>query len=77
MLAVFVCNMRESIIMKLILKKLSVNEAKWTDLLASNCVTIQHVLILKFTFSPKSYRFFQETAPRPQLLREWMTLSTG
>ena len=51
MLTVFVCNMRESIIKKLILKKLSVNEAKWTDLLASNCATIQHVLILKFTFS--------------------------
>ena len=77
MLAVFVCNMRESIIMKLILKKLSVNEAKWTDLLASNCATIQHVLILKFAFSPKRYRAIQETGPRPQLLKEWMTLSTG
>ena len=57
--------------------KLSVNEVKLTGLWARNCATIEQVLILKFTFSPKSYRSFQETGPRPQLLKEWMILSTG
>ena len=33
--------------------KLTVNEAKLTGVCAMNCVTIQQVLILKFTFGPE------------------------
>ena len=44
--------------------KLSVNEAKLTNLWARNCATIQQVWILKFAFGPKKFAgLFKKQVP--------------
>ena len=57
--------------------KLSVNETKWSILLAR---TRALILIFRFEYlilGPLSYREFRETGPWRQLFERWMPLFTG
>ena len=57
--------------------KLSVNETKWSILLAR---TRALILIFRFEYlilGPLSYREFRETGPWRQLFERWMPLCTG
>ena len=44
--------------------KLSVNEAKLTNLWARNCATIQQVWILKFAFGPEKFPGLSKNGPQ-------------
>ena len=68
--AVFTFKMKVSIILTMIQRKLSVNEAKSTGLWARNYATIQQGLILKFAFGPKSFRAFGDVGPLVSFLPE-------
>ena len=54
--------------------KLSVNKAKLTGLWATNCATIQLVLILNFTFGPEKLSGLSRNGPQGRVAKNILRL---